>query len=163
MASYSVNVWATAEATKAARSYSGLTLAEAKKQRANVERQIKDQTWAHSVTLDEDPVAYLSTSDGRWRVINGGVPCCKDTDEAGARACAARFKLTVAWIWYGNDAAWGKDLAAVANAVHRLQPARPRGEVPNAVRRIDNSLVTSPGSVYVDRILRPITDDGPTK
>ena len=57
---------------------------------------------------DKDPKYYLSTSEGKWRLIHGGVPICPDTDEESARR-AARFTgcdLTHGWIWDGDRGAW---------------------------------------------------------
>lgn len=59
----------------------------------------------------KEPKAYLSTSEGRWRVISQGVPACRDTDEARARECAARFKLDVSHgrVWNGDAGRWEQD------------------------------------------------------
>lgn len=37
------------------------------------------------VTDSETPTTYLSHNGGRWRVIHGGCPLCRDTDESTAR------------------------------------------------------------------------------
>ena len=51
----------------------------------------------------ETPKCYLSTSDGRWRVISGGLQVCADKpsrDEAMATARA--LKLTPTALWDGD-------------------------------------------------------------
>lgn len=55
-----------------------------------------------------DPRVYLSTSEGRWRVISQGVPLCADTDEVTARALAARFKWDISHgrVWNGDKGEW---------------------------------------------------------
>lgn len=54
------------------------------------------------------PAAYLSKSGGNWRVVNHGMPVCRDTDEANARAIAARFKLDISHrqVWDGDKGDW---------------------------------------------------------
>lgn len=55
-----------------------------------------------------DPKTYLSTSEGLWRVIVDGQPLCRDTDEANARACAARYKIDISHgrVWNGDKGDW---------------------------------------------------------
>lgn len=56
----------------------------------------------------QDPKHYLSTSEGKWRVIHGGVPICPDTDEASARHCArfAGCDISHRRIWDGDKGEW---------------------------------------------------------
>ena len=58
-----------------------------------------------------DPKSYLSTSGGKWRCINQGMPVCRDGSEAEARAAAARFKLDLSHgrVWDGDALAWRRE------------------------------------------------------
>lgn len=59
-------------------------------------------------TVAPDPKYYLSTSEGKWRVVFQGSPICPDTDEEGARR-AAKFvgiDLSHGMIWDGDRGVW---------------------------------------------------------
>jgi hypothetical protein len=55
-------------------------------------------------SADNPPPVYLSTSAGAWRLIHGGMPLCKDQDEAATRWCARQFGFNpdLLPIWDGD-------------------------------------------------------------
>ncbi len=53
----------------------------------------------------KDPAVYLSVSEGRYRIIQGGMPIHSDTASAAeALAIATRYKLKVADRYWDGDA-----------------------------------------------------------
>ena len=50
-----------------------------------------------------EPTTYYSTSRGLWRLIDQGLPCCKDGTLAEAERCAAFYKLTPAPLYWDGD------------------------------------------------------------
>lgn len=57
-----------------------------------------------------NPTTYYSTSSGHWRLINQGMPCCKDGTLEEAERCAAYFKLKPAPDYWDGDAGEFKPL-----------------------------------------------------
>lgn len=57
-----------------------------------------------------EPTTYYSTGAGQWRLINQGMPCCKDGTLAEAKLCAASYKLTPSQDYWDGDAGEFKPL-----------------------------------------------------
>ncbi len=51
----------------------------------------------------EIPPAYLSCSDGKWRLVNQGLPLCADTTREQAEACAKSFRLALPAVYWDGD------------------------------------------------------------
>lgn len=57
-----------------------------------------------------EPTTYYSTSHGQWRLINQGMPACKDGTLAEAEQCAAAYKLTPDLTFWDGEAGEFKPL-----------------------------------------------------
>ena len=56
---------------------------------------------------DSTPKCYLSTSEGQWRVINQGMPVCKDMpSREQALAAAKQVAVTPTALWDGDEGAF---------------------------------------------------------
>lgn len=56
---------------------------------------------------DCTPKCYLSTSEGLWRVINQGMPICKDMpSREQALAAAKQVGVTPTALWDGDEGAF---------------------------------------------------------
>jgi hypothetical protein len=60
-----------------------------------------------------EPTTYYSTSNGHWRLINQGMPACKDGILSEAERCAAFYKLKPAPDYWDGEAGEFKPLKAV--------------------------------------------------
>jgi hypothetical protein len=78
------------------------------KQQANELRQQVNERAARREKEEATPPAYLSTSEGRWRVISHGLPLCADkATPAEAMAAAQQHRITLAPVaWNGDRAQW---------------------------------------------------------
>lgn len=60
-----------------------------------------------STSQDSTPKCYLSTSEGHWRVINQGMPVCKDMpSREQALAAAKQVAVTPTALWDGDEGAF---------------------------------------------------------
>ena len=83
------------------------TRAKIKQQAAEMRREIEAREQRRRAA-EATPPAYLSRSEGRYRVILQGLPLCADKAteaEATAAAHAQRVKLAPVY-WDGDSATW---------------------------------------------------------
>jgi hypothetical protein len=83
------------------------TRAKIRQQAADLRREIEAKE-EHRRIVEATPPAYLSRSEGKFRVIAQGMPLCSDkatAAEATAAATAQRVKLAPVY-WDGDTATW---------------------------------------------------------
>jgi DNA-binding protein H-NS len=83
------------------------TRAKIRQQAAEMRREIEDREQRRRAA-EATPPAYLSHSEGKFRVIVQGMPLCSDkatAAEATAAAHAQRVKLAPVY-WDGDTATW---------------------------------------------------------
>jgi len=78
------------------------------KEQANELRRQVNEREARRAIERETPPAYLSISEGRYRVISQGVPICADKPTpAEALTAAQHLRVSVAPVaWNGDRAEW---------------------------------------------------------
>jgi hypothetical protein len=83
------------------------TRARIKEQAAELRQQVEARE-ARREKEEATPPAYLSTSEGRWRVISHGLPLCADkATPAEALTAAQNLRVIVAPVaWNGDRAEW---------------------------------------------------------
>jgi hypothetical protein len=83
------------------------TRARIKEQANELRRQVNERE-ARREKEEATPPAYLSTSEGRWRVISHGLPLCADkATPAEALTAAQNLRVIVAPVaWNGDRAEW---------------------------------------------------------
>lgn len=81
--------------------------ARIKVQAAELRRQVEAREALRAIER-ETPPAYLSTSEGFWRVISQGLPICADKKTpAEALTAAEHLKVKIApAAWNGDRAQW---------------------------------------------------------
>jgi hypothetical protein len=81
--------------------------ARLREQAAELRRQVNARE-ARREKEEATPPAYLSTSEGRWRVISHGLPLCADkATPAEALTAAQNLRVIVAPVaWNGDRAEW---------------------------------------------------------
>jgi hypothetical protein len=81
--------------------------ARLREQAAELRQQIEAREARRAIER-ETPPAYLSTSEGRWRVISQGLPVCADKKTPAEALTAAKHqRVIVAPVaWNGDRAEW---------------------------------------------------------
>jgi predicted amidohydrolase len=81
--------------------------ARLRKQAAELRQQVEAREARRAIER-ETPPAYLSTSEGHWRVISQGMPICADkATPAEALTAAQNLRVIVAPVaWNGDRAEW---------------------------------------------------------
>jgi hypothetical protein len=81
--------------------------ARLREQAAELRQQVEAREARRAIER-ETPPAYLSTSEGHWRVISQGLPVCADKKTpAEALTAAQNLRVIVAPVaWNGDRAQW---------------------------------------------------------
>jgi len=81
--------------------------ARLREQAAELRQQVEAREARRAIER-ETPPAYLSTSEGHWRVISQGLPVCADKKTpAEALTAAQNLRVIVAPVaWNGDRAEW---------------------------------------------------------